>query len=228
MTGSQLFWTRDVRVFDLDGTLVDTLPDLAHGLNAALADLGLPAVPARLVQRSLHGGIEGSVQAALRELRAPPALADMLCSRYELHYQAAPARLSRPYPGVPELLERLHLRGQPVAVCTNKPAALARRVLTLTGLAPLVRAVVGADTCVHRKPHPQPLLHALALLDARGQRALLVGDSVVDRDCARAAGVDCLIFGGGYGAAQAEGPPLFEHYAELLLAEPAGRAVPRP
>jgi phosphoglycolate phosphatase len=122
---------------------------------------------------------------------------------------------------VSELLARLHDRGHRIAVCTNKSERLARELLDRVGLARFVRTVVGADTCGRRKPDPAPLRLALGRLDAAACEAVLVGDSVVDRDCAGAAGVCCLIFEGGYGATQAQGPLRFADYEGLLSAEPA-------
>ena len=218
MSGHRLFWDRSARVFDLDGTLVDTLPDLSRTLNAALADLGLPGVATEVVRRSLHGGLEASVDSALQTLQAPVALRELLLSRYQAHYDTAPAQHSRPYPGVPELLERLRSRGDTLAVCTNKPQALAQRLLGCLGLASSFRVVVGADTCGQRKPHPAPLLHALDALGATPQQAVLVGDSAVDLACAEAAGVDCLLFAGGYG--DVSHPHRFAQWAQLLEREP--------
>jgi phosphoglycolate phosphatase len=218
VSGAQLFWSRSARVFDLDGTLVDTLPDLARALNAALLDLGLPPVPAPLVRQSLHMGIEGSVDAALQSMQAPAALHDLLLARYHVHYDDTPALLSRPFPGVHELLQRLQARGDRLAVCTNKPQVLAQRVLGMLGLAPFFGTVVGADTCDHSKPHPAPLLHAIGALGASRAQTLLVGDSAVDLACAEAAGVDCLLFAGGYG--DVTHPHRFDSWTQLLQREP--------
>ncbi|MDH4392122.1 MAG: HAD-IA family hydrolase [Aquabacterium sp.] len=218
-TAGSLFWSRAVRVFDLDGTLVDTLPDLTRALNVALSDLGLPEVDSALVRASLHAGLEGSVDAALVAAGAPAALTDMLLARYRLHYDALLSEQSLPYPGVPELLEQLRLRGDRLAVCTNKQEPQALRLLGSLGLAAYFSSVVGADTCGQRKPHPAPLLHAIGALGGTCVQALMVGDSVVDLHCAQAAGVDCVLFAGGYGTG-AEGPvSRFESYAELLAAQ---------
>lgn len=220
MSAEALFWSRPARVFDLDGTLVDTLPDLVDALCAALADLGLPKVGRELVRRSLHGGLEGSAAAALAALKAPASLREPLIERYRAHYGASPTARSRPYPGVETLLIRLCERGERFAVCTNKTQALARRVLTETGIAPYFAAIVGADTCAHRKPHPDPLLHALDALGAVRSQALLIGDSEVDAACARAAGVDCLLFAGGYGGPIHPPVARFPAYATLLQSQP--------
>lgn len=221
MNGSALFWSRPLRVFDLDGTLVDTLPDLTLALDTALADLGLPVVGAALVRASLHGGIDGSVDAALAHLQAPTALRGLLLARYRQHYDAALTRHSRAYPGVHELLERLRQRGDRLAVCTNKQQAQAQRVLGSLGLAPFFGMVVGADTCGQRKPHAAPLLHAIAALGGPRAQALFVGDSEVDRACAEAAGVDCLIFGSGYGGIDDPAQAAFDSWLALLAGEPA-------
>lgn len=226
MSGPRLFWARPVRVFDLDGTLVDTLPDLVRALNDALMDLGLPAVPPDVVRQSLHGGIEGSVDAALQFLQAPAALREMLLARYNLHYDDTPAQTSRPFAGVHEVLQRLLARGERLAVCTNKQQVVAQRVLGMLGLAPFFSVVVGADTCDQRKPHPAPLLHAIGALGASRSQSLLVGDSDVDRACADAAGVECVIFGGGYGDVAHD--HRFEQWIQLLEQEPlpARHALP--
>lgn len=224
-SAGSLFWSRAVRVFDLDGTLVDTLPDLTRALNAALADLGLPRVDAGLVRASLHGGLEGSVEAALVAAGAPVALSPLLLDRYGLQYDAMLTEQSRPYPGVPELLERLRDRGDRLAVCTNKQEPQALRLLGRLGLAAFFTSVVGADTCGQRKPHPAPLLHAVEALGGSSAQALLVGDSLVDLHCARAAGIDCLLFGGGYGNGTEEATQRFSSYAELLTSQ-ATSALP--
>lgn len=221
MNAAALLWSARATVFDLDGTLVDTLPDLAVSLDAALVESGLPAVGPAVVRLSLHGGLEASVQAALQVLGVAPTRYDEVLTRYHRLYDAAPARHSRVYRGVSQLLARLQDRGHRIAVCTNKSERLARELLDRVGLARFMRTVVGADTCGRRKPDPAPLRLVLSRLEAAACEAVLVGDSAVDRDCAGAAGVCCLIFEGGYGEAQAQGPLRFADYESLLLAEPA-------
>lgn len=216
-----LFWSARAVVFDLDGTLVDTLPDLARCLDQALLDEGLPAAGPALVRRSLHGGLEGSVDAALAGGMAVFRRAAVL-ARYRALYDADPARASRPFAGVVPLLQRLRQRRCPMAVCTNKTEATARRVLQRLGLAEGLDVVVGADTCGRRKPDPAPLRLALAMLRTDADQALMVGDSPVDRDVACAAGLRCLIFGGGYGGPGLEDLPRFDDYRQLLAADPLG------
>ena len=186
-------------VFDLDGTLIDTLPDLAEGLNQALARHGLGRVTAEVVRVSLHQGLEGSVEAAIHALGLAPRWRRSLLDSYVEALERRGDGAARCFQGVETLLERLRGRGHRLAVCTNKPGAPARRLLARLGIQEHFELVVGADTCVHRKPHPEPLRHAIQQLGGDVSSALMIGDSVVDFACAQAAGVDCLIFEGGYG-----------------------------
>ncbi len=204
MTAAELFGSSEAIVFDLDGTLVDTLPDLTATLNQALLELGLGKVDTTLVRLSLHGGFEESARAALAVLGHSDELMEGLVNAYAHHYWRAPALHSRPYPGVRELLTRQQGRGVRMAVCTNKTEALAGRLLDVLDLRRHFVAVVGADTCSRRKPDPEPLWHAINCLQTSRERAIFVGDSRVDVDCAKAAQVRCLYFRGGYGSGSAE------------------------
>lgn len=192
-------------VFDLDGTLVDTLPDLTEGLNQALVRHGLGRVATELVRASLHQGLEGSVEAAVHALGLAPSWRRSLLDSYVEALERRGDGAARCFPGVPSLLERLHGRGYRLAVCTNKPSGPASRLLARLGLKKHFELVVGADTCIHRKPHPEPLRHAIQQLGGDASSALMIGDSVVDFACAQAAGVECLIFQGGYGGVFAGG-----------------------
>jgi phosphoglycolate phosphatase len=222
---ADVFWSKSVRVFDLDGTLVDTLPDLSGSLNAALASISLPSVDAVVVRQSLHGGLEGSVDAALRVLRAPTALRAPLLAAYENHYEQNLCVLSETYEGVQELLEQLRDRAAPLAICSNKTVKLANALLDALGLLPYFDVVVGGDSCVERKPHPLPLLHAIALMKGSATSALLIGDSEVDRDCSAAAGIPFVCFHGGYGdfteTNGAQIPLGFDHFHQLHQCESA-------
>jgi 2-phosphoglycolate phosphatase len=213
---ARLFWSRRVRVFDLDGTLVHTLPDLAGALNRALRELGFHAVPTSLVRASLHGGLEGSVAAAAAWLRVPTQVQAPLLARYRRHYAAGLALRSVPYDGVVELLAHLSARGEPLAVCTNKATREAEALLDALGLLEHFALVVGADTCGERKPHPKPLHHTLLHLGARVDEVVFVGDSAVDADCAAAAGVQHLWFSKGYGVAPAQSPWRLDSFRLLL------------
>ncbi len=223
MSKLERIWLRPVVVFDLDGTLVDTLADLHAALDAALAGLGHPLVPASLVRESLHDGLAGSARAAARLHGLDEAQARHLLEAYRLHYEAYPARYSLAYPGAVDIVRRLQGRGCRLGICTNKPEALAREVLRHIGLLDAFAIVVGAAAGRRLKPDPQPLLLAIAGLAGCAGDALLVGDSAVDAECAHAAGVDCLIHTGGYGAGAVclgERLHLFDAYSELLELAP--------
>jgi len=223
VTAAELFWRPAALVFDLDGTLVHTLPDLTGALNQALADEGPGRVSEALVRGSLHGGLEASVDAAIEHLGLAPGHRARLIERYAECYEQAIAARSAPYPGVRQVLTRLRSRGRRMAVCTNKSQAQARRLLEALELSASFDLVVGADTCAERKPSPLPLLHALAGLGALPDQALLVGDSAVDLACACGAAVPCLLFSGGYGtgiAGASPGVAGFGSWWSLLRDEP--------
>ncbi len=223
MSTLELIWQRPVVVFDLDGTLADTLADLHAALDAALVCLGLPRVPAALVRDSLHGGLAGSARAAARQHGLDEAQARRLLEVYRLHHEACPARRSLAYPGVVDVVRRLQACGRRLGVCTNKPDAQARAVLGHIGLLDAFSVVIGADARRRLKPDPQPLLLAIEGLGGQAADALLVGDSAVDAECAAAAGVDCLIHSRGYGAAAlcpGARLHLFDGYGELLALAP--------
>jgi len=208
---------REAVVFDLDGTLVDTLPDLTQALNRALADLGLQEIDIDLVAASLHDGLEGSVDAALTRQAADPALRGELLRRYEERYALDVSRGSRVFPDVEEVLAQLRRRGAALAVCTNKSQGLSEQLLSDLGLCRHFDAVIGASPHRPRKPAPQPMWEALHRLGARPAEAVLVGDSWVDVHCARAAGAACLIHVGGYGRITAAAPGIervFQAYSE--------------
>jgi phosphoglycolate phosphatase len=199
MSVHRLFWSRRVRVFDLDGTLIHTLPDLAGALNQALREMGFRSLPETLVRASLHAGLEGTVAAACAYLRLPEQVRLPLLARYRRCYAAGLALRSTPMDGVPDLLAQLSARRQPMAVCTNKPQREAEDLLAAFGLRRHFDAVVGADTCAERKPHPLPLRQAVARLGDGLAEALFIGDSAIDAACARAAGTAHLWYGRGYG-----------------------------
>ncbi len=206
--------------FDLDGTLVDTAPDLVGALNVVLADEGLPSVPVSAARHLVGQGgrvlLARGFADAGREI--DPARADALFQRFLDAYRGCIADHSRPYPGVVAALRDLRSAGARLAVCTNKPGAYARLLLDALDLSGNFAAVVGADDAPARKPDPRHLLHAVA--DARGDagRALMVGDSAPDVAAARGAGVPVVLVSFGYTetpAAELGADAVIDHFDQL-------------
>jgi phosphoglycolate phosphatase len=188
-------------IFDLDGTLVDSAPDLATALGLALGDLGLPSHDVAAVRRMIGEGQRVLVERALRQAGADPeqpGLLDQAVARFRAHYSAHLVEQTRPYPGVEETLAVL-ARSRPLAVATNKPGAWARQIVTALGLMPHLRWVLGEDDVGRRKPDPL-LLHTLCRqAGVAPAAALFVGDSAIDVRTAEAASMDMVLCTYGYG-----------------------------
>jgi len=190
-------------VFDLDGTLVDSAPDIAWGINRMLAGHGLPAQDVRVVERFIGEGasvLVAKIYASMGIMADERRVADDT-ARYIDQYSLRPAMESSLYADAATALPALRRAGLRLGVCTNKQQSLAEAVLAHFGLDPWIDIVVGSDTTPHRKPHPAPLLHALAGLGVTAAEALFVGDTPIDLECATAAGVPCRIVGWGTGPA---------------------------
>jgi phosphoglycolate phosphatase len=194
-------------LFDLDGTLLDTVADISSALNRALADQSLPALPQSVVRTLIGGGVPALVARTATRLAAGGATADgtRLLQQFELHYEwltAGGEMQTRVYPGVAEGLAGLHALGLPLAVVTNKPRATSVELLYRLGLGHWITVVVGGDSGLPRKPHPEPLLRACEELEALPVHGLMVGDSLTDVLAARAAGlaVVCVPYGYNEGA----------------------------
>lgn len=183
-------------LLDLDGTLLDSLPDLAQAVNGMRADLGLPALDTGRIGTYIGKGAAVLVQRSLSD--APGQSHQEAMARFRHHYQDCNGRYAKPYPGAMEGLSRLRDMGLKLAVVTNKPAQFTQPLLERTGIAPFVDASVSGDTCAHAKPHPEPLLHACRLLGATPAQAVMIGDSVNDAQAARAAGMRMLAVPYGY------------------------------
>ena len=187
-------------IFDLDGTLVDSAPDLHAAAVAMLTGMGLAPVTLRQVHGFVGNGIPKLVERCLDSAGAPAkgkALAGAV-DRFKQHYGAAPADLTRPYDGVEAMLGALRARGLLLGVCTNKPEALTRQVLAGVALDRHLQVAVGGDTLEVMKPDPGPLRHAAGLLGAGIDETLYVGDSETDAETAAAAGMAFALYSGGY------------------------------
>lgn len=187
-------------MIDLDGTLLDTIPDLAVAANMMLAELGRPALDEalirtfvgkgipRLVERSLAGSLDGTVDAGLFKTALPV---------YERCYAEVNGRHTVLYPGVIAGLERMREQGFPLACVTNKSARFTLPLLEHMKLSAYFSVVVAGDTLPKKKPDPLPLLHACSKFGIAASAMLMIGDSLNDAQAARAAG--CPVFCVPYG-----------------------------
>jgi phosphoglycolate phosphatase len=173
--------------FDLDGTLIDSRADLVAAVNHVLGSFELPAIdPATLAGYVGHGA-----RALLERVlgRAAPARLDEGVARFLAYYAEHLLDETRPYPGIEDLLDGLGERGVALSVLTNKPETLSRAILDGLRLSDRFVALIGGDTLPTRKPDPTGLLQLCRSADAQPAESLLVGDSPVDLETARAAGV---------------------------------------
>ncbi|MGM0983561.1 MAG: phosphoglycolate phosphatase [Pseudomonadota bacterium] len=223
----------DIRLvtFDLDGTLVDSVPDLALAVDAALADLGLRAAGEAkvrnwvgngsfvLMERALHSAIQPNGEAFPHE--APDgAFLERAHAAFLDHYGRDPGAHTRLYPGVREALDALRDRGLPLALVTNKPYAFIAPLLEGLGLAEYFALCLGGDSLPEKKPDPAPLRHVAAHFDVSPAACLMVGDSRHDIEAGRAAGFRTLAVPYGYNHGESvrdSGPDgVVESLAELV------------
>jgi phosphoglycolate phosphatase len=187
-------------IFDLDGTLADTSGDLLAAANAALAEAGIAAAleVGRDEAVALTGGRPMLRLGLARAGRVAEAgLVEALYPRLLDHYAAGIARHTRLYDGAAAALAALAAAGWRLGVCTNKPQGLAERLLAELGLGGRFHAVLGADALPVRKPDPRHLTETILRAGGRAGHAVMIGDTVTDRDAARAAGVPCILVGFG-------------------------------
>lgn len=194
-------------VFDLDGTLVDSLPDIAGALNVWLAAQGAREVPVAAIRAMMGDTARELVARALRHAgaRVPEARElDAAAESFLSIYRAAPAGRDTAYRGASTVLGAIRAAGLGIAVCTNKERASATKVLTAAGLMGFVDALVGVDEASAPKPDPSPLRLALARLGADAATAIVVGDSGNDIAMAHALGLKAVGCRYGYPRVAAE------------------------
>jgi phosphoglycolate phosphatase len=205
-------------VFDLDGTLVDSVPDLTDALNTVLGERGYAPLSRAEVAPMVGDGVPTLVARAFAARGGSEAEAAAALPGYTAIYEANATALTRPYPGVPETLAALRRGGYRLGVCTNKPQAATRRVLEGLDLAALFDGVAGGDRYKVRKPDPGHLLRLVAELGGRPARAAMIGDSENDALVAHAAGVPLVLLRYGYARANPESlgaAIVLDHFAEL-------------
>lgn len=184
--------------FDLDGTLVDTVPDLASAANHALASVGRPPLAEAEVRGIVGGGTRHMLGLALEKTGGrDDALLDLALPRLLAFYGAHIADASRVYDGVADSLRLLRARGARLAVVTNKLGALSRQLLAALDLLPLVDVVIGGDEVARQKPDRAPMDAMIERLGIGG-RAAFVGDSIYDITAAHAAGLPAVVVSFGY------------------------------
>ena len=188
-------------LFDLDGTLIDTAPDLAWSIDETLKQLGLPECGESRVRAWIGSGIDGLLNRALTndiKGKAEKELFDKALTIFKEIYFENICRQSRIYPGVMDAMDYLQKNNIFMACVTNKTGRFTDKILQELELYDLFGIVVSGDTLAVKKPHAEPLLHALAHYSLAADSALMVGDSRTDVNAARAAGVPVLCVTYGY------------------------------
>ena len=207
-------------VFDLDGTLVDTAPDLIETLNVVFTRDGLPPLDYAAARDMIGGGARRMIESALKlqGRGLTEGVVDRLFADFIVHYGAHIAERSQPFPGLDAALDRLAERGCRFAVCTNKLEDLSRLLLEALGLSPRFAAICGQDTFGMQKPDPEILRRTIQAAGGALQRAVMVGDSGTDIATARAAGVPVVAVDFGYSEAPIRDlrpDRLISHFDEL-------------
>jgi phosphoglycolate phosphatase len=212
---------RFLLVFDLDGTLVDSAPDLRAALNEMLRERGHKPLSLPQVRHMIGDGVPALVARALAASAAEPAESASALPRFLQLYEADAVRLTRTYPAVPETLAALRRRGYRTAICTNKPQHATVAVLEGLGLLPLFDGIAGGDHFAVRKPDPGHLLRLIGELGARPDRAAMIGDNENDAAAAHGAGLPLVLMRYGYARIDPErlgADALLDRFAELPAA----------
>jgi phosphoglycolate phosphatase len=207
-------------VFDLDGTLIDTAPDLVRCTNHVLTSKGLPTVEAKVVRAAISHGARAMIHAGLQSqgIDETPSELDRLYRLFLEHYADTIAHESRPFPGLLATLDRLAEEGARLAVCTNKVERNSLKLLELLGLRSRFAAIAGFDTFAVAKPHPDHLLLTIDRAGGDRARAVMVGDSATDIRTAKAARVPVIAVSFGYTETPVRelGPDaVIDHYDEF-------------
>lgn len=209
--------------FDLDGTLVDTAPDLLGALNHVLTDAGLSPVDLPTVATLIGNGARAMMEKGfgIQNVILPAAEMDAAFDRFIAYYIDNIAVHSRPFDGCADALDALLDAGATLCVCTNKRQDLSERLIGELGLTRRFAAILGADRATNRKPHQDHVFEAVRAAGGLPERALFVGDSRTDERAARNAGLPFVFVTFGYEAETAENiapDVIIGHYSELFPA----------
>ncbi len=189
----------DIRavLFDLDGTLVDTAPDLGYTLNLQRGRHGLPPLADTVIRPQASHGARGLLGVGF-DLHPDDPHFGIMREEFLQIYSENICRHSLPFPGILELLNALEIRSLVWGVVTNKPARFTEPLLSILDLAERAGCIVSGDTCPQSKPHPAPMLIAAELCEAEPAQCLYVGDAARDIEAATAAGMPALAAAWGY------------------------------
>lgn len=187
-------------IFDLDGTLVDTAPDLTRALNATFEGAGLAGIDAAAVRARVGHGARAMIEQGLAELGETLEEAGITALHRDFlaHYERDISRDSRPFPGARRVLQTFSDNGFQMSLCTNKPQDLANKLLQNLEMRFFFSHLLGGDSLPQKKPDPAPVRAILRAAGVRPDDALMVGDTRTDLDAARGAGVAVALYRGGY------------------------------
>lgn len=203
-------------IFDLDGTLVDTAPDLLATLNVLMADLGRRPLDLSEIREAIGHGARSMISngAKMTGTAISDQQIEQLFHHYLAHYSRNIANKSAPFPGAIEVLETLSRRNISLAICTNKLENLSRQLLDALKILSYFDVIIGLDTLKKAKPDPLPVFEILRKTSARAEKTLFIGDSETDVKTARAAGVSVVVVDYGYSA-----KPVNELGADAIISD---------
>ncbi len=205
-------------VFDLDGTLIDSAPDLRAAVNEMLRERGRAPLSLAQVRRMIGDGAPALVRRALAESGLDPSQATAALPRFLQLYEGDAVRLTEPYPGVPATLAALRREGYRTAICTNKPQHATITVLEGLGLSSLFDAIAGGDRFAVKKPDPGHLLGLISAVGGHANRSAMIGDNENDAAAAHGAGMPLVLMRYGYARVDPESlgaDALLDHFADL-------------
>lgn len=214
--------SRNLVLFDLDGTLVDSAADLYRAMNLSLEKLGFATVTEAQVRVWVGKGAAKLCEAVLEHLfgQVDAQQQEQLLSTFVDIYAQELCVNTRVYEGVLPFLDYCQTHNITMACVTNKPEHLAKGILDILQLSPYFKIVIGGDSLSERKPHPLPLLHCVELEGTSTAETLMIGDSSNDVEAARRAGIDCIVVSYGYNHGESiydcQPQQVVDHLAELV------------